>query len=266
MKILGRSSHRIASVFCHLPAYFVALLRCIQLFRKPVKVLYFYVRRKNPPGREVVLRDRLIIRLSDDNSDIVTVFSIFCRRDYGKITPGIYVVDIGANIGVFALYAAWQGAKVVEAYEPAEGSFDILQKNIENNGFGKIIHPHKAAVVGESSPPTVRFPRRSNVFNAIGANSENGSDDCVVPTITLAEIVSNIAESNMFKLDCEGGEYDIILNSEDSVFESIEEIRLEYHQGPHQLLFKRFEKLGFNGRQFMDEGEGAGYLWLTRSV
>jgi len=263
MKILGRSPRRIVSIFWQLPNLFVASYRCFVLFHRPVEVLWSYVRRQNPPTHRVALRDGLVIQLSMDNSDIVTMFLIFCRYDYGKITPGSVVVDIGANIGVFALYAAREGAKIVQAYEPAEESFDLLQRNIENNGFGKIIFPHRAAVVGKSSPP-VWFPRRSNVFNAIDTGSENNSDHELVPTIPFADLVSNIPESNMFKLDCEGGEYDIILNSEDSVFDRIEEIRLEYHRGPHQQLFARFEKLGFFRRQFMDDGKGGGYLWLTR--
>jgi FkbM family methyltransferase len=265
MKILGRSPRRIVSVFWQLPIHFIASYRCFVLFRRLGEILRSYIRRQNPPRQKVEFRDGLVINLSKDNSDIVTVFLIFCRHDYGKITPGSVVVDIGANIGVFSLYAAREGAKIVQAYEPAEESFDFLQKNIEENGFGKIIFPHRAAVVGKSSPP-VWFPRQSNVFNAIKINSENTADNYTVLTVTFAALVNNISEPKpiMFKLDCEGGEYDIILNSEDSVFDRIEEIRLEYHRGPRQQLFSRFEKLGFHRRQFMDSGEGGGYLWLTR--
>ncbi len=265
MKILGRSPKRFAAAVWQLPTYIVASVRCMVLFRRPVEVLWSYMRRQNPPSQKVEFRDGLVINLSMDNSDIVTVFLIFCRHDYGKITPGSVVVDIGANIGVFALYAAREGAKIVQAYEPAEESFDLLEGNIGKNGFGEIIFPHRAAVVGKSSPP-VWFPRQSNVFNAIDTNSEKNSDHELVPTIPFAELVSNIPESNIFKLDCEGGEYDIILNSEDSVFDRIEEIRLEYHRGPHEQLFARFVKLGFNCHQFMDEGEGGGYLWLRKST
>ncbi|MFH2011546.1 MAG: FkbM family methyltransferase [Pseudomonadota bacterium] len=213
----------------------------------------------------MALRDGLVIQLSKDNSDIVTVFLVFCRHDYGEITPGSAVVDIGANIGVFALYAAQSGAKIVQAYEPAEESFNLLQRNIENNSLEKIVYPYRAAVVGKPSSP-VWFPRKSNVFNAIVERAENNSDYELVSTITLTEIVNNmLPSSNMFKLDCEGGEYDIILNSEKSVFESIDEIRLEYHRGPSQQLIARFDKLGFNCRQFVDEGEECGYLLLTKS-
>lgn len=264
--ILGRSPGRILSALRQLPGHLVAAYRCFIIFLRPVEVLWCYIRRKNPQRHSVVLRDGLVIELSEDDSDIVTVFLIFCRRDYGKIAPGSAVIDIGANIGVFALYAAREGAKIILAYEPAEESFDLLLRNIENNNLGKIIYPYRAAVVGKPSPH-VSFPRRSSVFNAIDTqNSGIISDHELVPAITFADLVNNMTESGILKLDCEGGEYDIILNSDDSVFCRINEIRIEYHRGPHQQLFDRFEKLGFNRRQFMDEGEGGGYLWLTRSA
>jgi FkbM family methyltransferase len=265
MLILGRSPKRIISAVLHLPAHIAAALRCIVLFRRPFEVLWSYARRHNPQSRSVALRDGLVIGLSNDNSDIVSVFLIFCRKDYGKIMPGGTVIDIGANIGAFALYAAREGAKVVQAYEPSEESFKLLRRNIEINNMEKIIYPHRAAVVGKPSQP-VLFPRQSSVFNAIGISCENNTGNELVPAITFAEIAGKITEPNTLKLDCEGGEYDIVLNSDNSVFNRIDDIRLEYHRGPHQQLFDRFEKLGFNRRQFMDEGEGGGYLWLTRSA
>ena len=265
MKILGRSPKRIAAIVWQLPAHVLAALRCLLLFRRPIEVLWCYIRRQNPQSRRVELRDGLTIDLSKDDSDIVTVFLIFCRHDYGSIAPGSTVVDIGANIGVFALYAARGGAKIVQAYEPAEESFDVLRRNIEENGLGNIVYPHRAAVVGKASPP-VWYPRQSSVFNAIGASSGNRLDHELVPAIAFAELVSNLPEPNIVKLDCEGGEYDIILNSEDAAFDRIDELRLEYHTGPRQRLFAHFEKLGFHRRQFMDGGEGGGYVWLTRST
>lgn len=263
MKILNRSPKSIIAIFWQFPRHIPATMRCFILFYSPVEVLCCYIRRRNPTSLKVKLRNGYVIQLSRDNSDIVTVFLIFCRHDYGKIVSGSVVVDIGANIGVFALYAACQGAKVVQAYEPAEESFNLLKRNIANNGLDNIVFPHKAAVVGKPSAH-VWFSRKSSVFNAIDTSHENQPDYDLVPSITLANIVKDILSFNILKMDCEGGEYDIVINSEDSVFERIEEIRLEYHVGPHQELFDRFTKLGFIRYQFMDGGKGAGYLWLTR--
>jgi FkbM family methyltransferase len=264
MKIFGRAPKRIFAIVGLFPTHVFASIRCIFLFCRPIGVLWAYIKRQNPSNGYVRLRNGLVIHLSQDNSDIVTVFLIFCRHDYGSIDPDCMVVDIGANIGVFALYAAMSGAKSVMAYEPAEESFALLKKNIQCNGYEAIIFPHCMAIVGRPSKP-VLFSRQSSVFNSIEKDEEfDSSDHILVQTLPFSEIVKNLTTSNIVKIDCEGGEYDIVLDSDDSVFGRIEEIRIEYHGGPRQNLIDRFEQLGFIRRQFMDEGEGGGYLWLTR--
>lgn len=125
-----------------------------------------YILRKPPSNGRVLLRSGHIIELSADVADIVTVFLILARQDYGRVVPGTVVVDVGANIGVFALYAALGGARAVYAYEPSAASYDLLRKNIAANGFESVIFAERRAVVGQASN-TVKFPRASNVMNAI---------------------------------------------------------------------------------------------------
>jgi FkbM family methyltransferase len=54
-----------------------------------------------------------------------------------SILPGDIVFDVGANIGVFTLCAAKQGAHVY-AYEPIPPSFEVLQRNVHLHGFDNI--------------------------------------------------------------------------------------------------------------------------------
>lgn len=56
-----------------------------------------------------------------------------------SISAGDVVVDIGANIGVFTLYAAKQGAQLY-AYEPMPPTYAVLQQNVEAHGLGRRIH------------------------------------------------------------------------------------------------------------------------------
>lgn len=56
-----------------------------------------------------------------------------------SISTGDVVVDIGANIGVFTLYAAKQGAQVY-AYEPVPPTYAVLQQNVEAHGLGRRVH------------------------------------------------------------------------------------------------------------------------------
>jgi 31-O-methyltransferase len=55
-----------------------------------------------------------------------------------SISTGDVVVDIGANIGVFTLYAAKQGAQVY-AYEPMPPTYAVLQQNVEAHGLGRLV-------------------------------------------------------------------------------------------------------------------------------
>jgi 31-O-methyltransferase len=55
-----------------------------------------------------------------------------------SISAGDVVVDVGANIGVFTLYAAKQGAQVY-AYEPMPPTYAVLQQNVEAHGLGRLV-------------------------------------------------------------------------------------------------------------------------------
>jgi FkbM family methyltransferase len=46
--------------------------------------------------------------------------------------------DIGANVGVYSLYAALRGLTVY-AFEPGPGNYYLLSRNVEVNGFGERI-------------------------------------------------------------------------------------------------------------------------------
>jgi tRNA/tmRNA/rRNA uracil-C5-methylase (TrmA/RlmC/RlmD family) len=55
-----------------------------------------------------------------------------------SISPGDVVLDIGANIGVFTLYAAKQGAQVY-AYEPMPPTYGVLQQNVKAHGLCRLV-------------------------------------------------------------------------------------------------------------------------------
>jgi hypothetical protein len=159
MKILGRAPKRFLVALLNSRFHILASVRCIYLFHNPLSILLMYFKRQNPESLKVKLKNGIILHLSQDSSDIVTVYLIFCRRDYGLIMKGSTVVDIGANIGLYSVYAAMNGAAAVYAYEPCTESYGLLEKNISENGFNEIIKPVNAVVMGKSSVP-VLFPRK----------------------------------------------------------------------------------------------------------
>jgi len=73
------------------------------------------------------------------------------RRVYNpggyEIRDGQTVIDIRANVGVFAAYAASRGSRVrVFAYEPFPENVNWLRRNIEDSGLKNVeIRPQAVA-------------------------------------------------------------------------------------------------------------------------
>jgi len=94
-------------------------------------VLSHYINKNSTLDIPLEFRNGLKIQLSNHPHDLITVFVVFVKKDYGDVLKNNIVVDIGANIGAFSLLAAKMGAKKVFAYEPNQVAFEVLQNNIK---------------------------------------------------------------------------------------------------------------------------------------
>ena len=250
-----------------LPAWGASALRCVQTFEHPREVLREYWRGA-PPGRETVpLRNGMRIAHAGGPEDLVTLFLIFARRDYGRMRPGSRVIDIGANIGAFSLYAASLGAAAVHAYEPCSESFALLTRNVEANGLSGVITPRRLVAAGRDREQAA-FPRKSSVYNRAANDAGPGTD--LVATVSLATIVDEHCGGetvDLLKIDCEGGEYDLLLCAPNSAFRRIQRIRMEYHQGGDgrvDRLIQRLQAAGYSLTWRQDDSPGLGQLWFDR--
>jgi FkbM family methyltransferase len=210
------------------------------------------------------MRDGTRIHLSGHPHDVITLFVILVREDYGRFPPGGTVVDIGANLGAFALYAARSGAKTVLAYEPNGAAFRCLQRNVEVNGLSGTVRPRQlavSAVAGQS----VRFPLAPSVYNRIAAEEESGEFESV-RTTSLTEILAGDAVQgiDLLKLDCEGAEYEILYGAAPMELSRVGEIRMEYHSGRDTELKAYLRNAGFEITFFRRDSTFTGNIWARR--
>lgn len=98
-----------------------------------------------PPFGEIYCRNEMETRLILDE---ILVDKLYFQEGV-SISPGDIVLDVGANIGVFALCAAKQGAHVY-AYEPIPASFKLLQQNIHLHGLDNMVHPRNIGLSDRS--------------------------------------------------------------------------------------------------------------------
>ena len=198
--------------------------------------------------------------------EIEEVIGTFIRRDYGPVKAGTTVVDVGASLGSFSLYAAKAGAKVL-SYEPAPSSFELLKANIKLNSLQKSISAYKQGVAGKSGKREFVISKFSPLSSFYVEQGDKVSVDCV----SLKDIFKkhNLKTIDILKLDCEGAEYEILYQTPKSILDKISEIRLEYHVLPQKLanaksLGAYLKRNGFKLIRERRDAKISGILWFSR--
>ena len=198
--------------------------------------------------------------------EIEEVIGTFIRRDYGTVPSGSVVVDIGASLGSFSLFAAQQGAKVF-AFEPAPASFEILSQNIQLNGGRNRISPFPQCVGGQAGKRDFFVSKLSPLSSFYAGKGEKITANCT----TLEDIFEEqrLPRLDILKLDCEGAEYEILYQTSPKVLERIGEIRLEYHVLPDKRtnpedLTEFLLRHGFALVHQRKDAPISGILWFRR--
>lgn len=177
------------------------------------------------------------------------------------LTPeaGWHVVDVGANIGVFSLWAERLGADVT-AFEPEPRTFASLVANVT----GRRISPRQAALVGRAVPAVRLYLSEmdSTAHTLAGKEIETGEalrDYVDVPTVTLTDAVGSGCD--LLKLDCEGAEFEALLGAEDETLRRAQRIILEFHRiaGSPAAIVERLEAAGMEVTR-LGENEDVGLL------
>ncbi|MGC9180925.1 MAG: FkbM family methyltransferase, partial [Vulcanisaeta sp.] len=143
------------------------------------------------------------------------------------------VVDVGAFVGDSAIYFVLRGAEKVIAIEPHPGAYEEMLENIRLNNMEDRIIPINAGLASR-----VGWIKISHVDVDSTAMTLYKFDNFgEVMTITLGEIINkySIPNNAVLKMDCEGCEYDVILNDYEHV-KLFSEVILEYHGDLMPLL------------------------------
>jgi len=201
---------------------------------------------------------------------------IITNQDYTptghEIQPTDTVIDIGANIGCFALVAAELASKGrVIAFEPNLDNFNLLTRNIELNGFANVI-VERSAVSG--TPGTLKLFRgtQSPLHTTIPSRLDDSAEAEEVPATTLQQIMDKykVERCGFLKMNCEGAEYAILYNTPPEYLRRIDRITLEYHATEEKERVSRelarfLTQQGFKIFEFSDfVGFDCGFIRATR--
>jgi len=146
----------------------------------------------------------------------------YLGRGYVTIAPDAVVVDVGANIGDFAVQAARRcpHGRVV-AVEPLRSAGTVIATQARLNGISNITWFHAALSAVEGKASALQD----------GAFYRTAADIAEPPRIvTLPGLMTELGLSHidLLKLDCEGAEWDILPGAE-TVLPQVAQICMEYH-------------------------------------
>jgi len=176
-------------------------------------------------------QNNIKIRIRPILGDSWAVWVVFLKKlyfsDEMSIKENDVVVDIGAHIGTFSVFAAKKGAQVI-SYEPIYNNYKLAIYNISINDFSNKIRLFNIGVAGKVG--NKRFYIFKNMWEATNmyAVSEKYIE-CKCIDLKSIFINNEINTINYLKLDCEGAEYEILFSTPRRYLNKIMQIALEYH-------------------------------------
>lgn len=189
------------------------------------------------------------------------IYEIFGRRDYefGGLKNCIFV-DVGANIGDSALYAALQvHVDYVHAYEPFPVTYGFLQENVALNPvLQKKISVYSYGWSNQERETEVSYC--DDNYNSAG-NSVCGffyenqpfskEKKAVLSLKKASDILSSLMERHkdkeiVLKIDIEGAEYDVLEDlHQNRLLSKVSVIMLEWHYKGYKEITSILEQNGF---------------------
>lgn len=187
------------------PRHYVAFANCLRVAARPQELLSRYLSGHGAYPYRCRVRTPLgphdLTLHSPD--DAVTVMEVFCRLDYAVPGDLVVAVDVGANIGVSALYFLTRNPDVrCHVYEPVPQNIERLRRNLEGFGNRYVLHEEAVATatgdVEFGVEPTGRYG---------GIGLETGSTIQVHArdvNDVLEEVLAAEGRIDVLKIDTEG--------------------------------------------------------------
>jgi FkbM family methyltransferase len=203
--------------------------------------------------------------------DLSVAYEIFVDELYRSprpLAPAAVrrIVDVGANVG-YALnyFARAYPAATIVAFEPHPAHLAQIERNLAANALSDRVQLIRAAAAKQSgSAFLIDAGEASQVVDQAG--------DGRIP-ITLVDLFAVIgaAPIDLLKLDCEGAEFDLLIDKRFAQLE-VRALVLEWHTNPQRpradaTIRERLATLGFSlvdGIEYTLGDNRFGLLWAYR--
>jgi len=236
---------------------FPEILRCRAATKSWVRLTAAYL------GVPVQLPFRIDLRSGPfemrERQDPATFWQVFFRELYDVRPHDRLIVDAGANIGSFTLYALLCAPESqVVAIEPAPDSCQRVRSMLREHGLSHRCILHEVALDAVEGQTEMSLSAPSHCRTT-------GEGETRVRTTTLDRVLQPYPRVDLLKMDTAGAEYAVFASTSPETMRKIERIDLEYHPvGDPRRLFEQLGEHGFRLSKHDDQGYGYGTARLLR--
>jgi FkbM family methyltransferase len=192
---------------------------------------------------------------SEDETTLI-YNEIFVKQEYLGTTlsldAGRYVFDVGANIGLFALFAKLRNPGLtVHAFEPIKATYEVLVRNIALHGLADVhahnyalgvrdgaaltmtYYPHAAG--NATAHPETKVALQRTLTDILGPDLATYLFDAAqvqtVPTRTLSAVIDQmgVPAIDLLKIDTESDELAVLQGIADVHYPLIRQMAIEAH-------------------------------------
>lgn len=232
----------------------------------PEYLVNYSLRRRKPAEYRMRNGGRLI----DGTGTLAgTIAVVFVRREYGLMQQLETIVDIGANMGSFAVYAAQCCPKArIFCYEPEQRNVALLKQNINANALEGRVTAFQYAVASSDGQRDLKLGESPlNSLHIVAAENKRQKVHCT--TVKKILDTHGLEKVDLLKINCEGAEYEILEGCTRQDFDKLPNIRLEYHnldgaKRNGKSLATFLESRGYRIDRFTRYCGESGFIWATR--
>ena len=188
-----------------------------------------------------------------------------------QILHGDIVVDIGANIGLFAIHAIERGAKRVICFEPLRSNYMCLLQNIKNQP----IEAYNLAISNETALVNLRSPQRKTTGHAgYKAKGEACYSEMAV-CVTLDDLIDwgILSEIDFLKVDVEGAEMDVFAGLSQANLTRVQKAAIELHfahdfysEPDRKAFYQRMAEAGLSSLTVTHGSNHTAHFWRRANV
>jgi FkbM family methyltransferase len=183
------------------------------------------------------------------------------------LKPGMNVVDIGGNLGYYALLEAQMvgDAGRVIAIEPVAANFAQLSKNVEANGYRNILL-HNVAIGSSNGTVPMYLSKKSNWHSLHPVPWETREITVRVSTLDALLAQHELPSVDLVRMDLEGYEVEVIRGMAETIKNYSPRLLVELHPqvaGPEAIVgyLRHLKALGYELEWVLDNERDRPIRW-----